>query len=211
MAVYGPRYANGTAASEAVTELDLGGVPGTLVGCSQRYCEHLGAYYSSYYRQLDSNESGSGVDFVVVRAAPVLVAGGVPRQTVTNYPIEMLRAVAAGRAYSCPLDPNTRIPFLVAQDCGSALVALGMPRTGTVSGVYNVRSFSASALEFADLARRAFPQANISFESDPRLQAIVDLWPKDLDITSAGATFGFEPWFDIGRAFEDHLLPALRS
>jgi nucleoside-diphosphate-sugar epimerase len=76
--------------------------------------------------------------------------------------------------------------------------------------VYNVSAFSASAGELADLVRRAFPGARVSFAPDARRQAIVDSWPADVDDAPARHDWGFVPGHDLGRAFHDYLVPGVR-
>ena len=47
--------------------------------------------------------------------------------------------------------------------------------------VYNVGAFSLTAEQFRQRALQAFPEAQISFEPNPRRQGIVDSWPEDVD------------------------------
>jgi nucleoside-diphosphate-sugar epimerase len=77
--------------------------------------------------------------------------------------------------------------------------------------VYNVAAFSPSAGELADLVRRAFPDARISFEPDRRRQAIVDSWPEDVDDSAARRDWGFAPTYDFHRAFREYLIPGIRQ
>jgi len=81
------------------------------------------------------------------------------------------------------------------------------PADSLTSPVYNVSAFSPSALELAELVRRSFPGARITFASDRRRQAIVDSWPEDVDDARARRDWGFRPAYDLARAFEEYLTP----
>ena len=57
-------------------------------------------------------------------------------------------------------------------DAIAALLALlEAPAASLTGSVYNVAAFNPSAGELADLVRRAFPDARITFVPDPRRQA----------------------------------------
>jgi hypothetical protein len=58
---------------------------------------------------------------------------------------------------------------------------------------YNLRSFTASAMDVRDVVMAAFPTAAITFAVDEKRQAIVDTWPADVDDSAAREDWGFEP------------------
>jgi nucleoside-diphosphate-sugar epimerase len=104
------------------------------------------------------------------------------------------------------------MPFLAMPDAIRALVMLERaPHEQCVSQVYNVTSFSPTAGEILDRVRREFPAARVSFEPDPKRQAIVDSWPVDQDDALARREWGWAPEYDAERAFRDYLLPGIRS
>jgi nucleoside-diphosphate-sugar epimerase len=75
--------------------------------------------------------------------------------------------------------------------------------------VYNVGSFNPSAGEVYDRVRQAFPETNIVFKPDARRQSIVDTWPDDVDDGAARRDWNWEPAYDLARAFDDYLIPAV--
>jgi len=124
----------------------------------------------------------------------------------------MIHAAAQGRPYSCFVRADTRIPFMAMPDAIEALLALRRaPAASLTSVVYNVGAFSATAGALADLVRRAFPGAEITFAPDPRRQAIVDSWPEDVDDTRARRDWGFRAAYGVGRTFEEYLLPNIKE
>jgi threonine 3-dehydrogenase len=183
-------------------------MPTTMYGCNKLYCEHLGRYYARHYRQLAVDGEKRGVDFRALRFPGLLSAFTLPSGGTSDYGPEMIHAVAQGEPYSCFVREDTRIPFMAMPDAIDGLLALmEAPLEQLTSHVYNVTSFSPSAGEFAELARGAFPKAQISFEPDLRRQAIVDTWPADVDDAKARADWGFAPAYDLKRTFDEYLVP----
>jgi nucleoside-diphosphate-sugar epimerase len=181
--------------------------PITMYGCNKLYCEHLGRYFARHYRQLAAGEP-SGVDFRAIRLPGLISAFTVPSGGTSDYAPEMIHAVAQRHPYACFVREDTRIPLMAMPDAVTALLALlEAPAGSLTSAVYNVAAFSPSAGELADLVRRAFPDARISFEPDRRRQAIVDSWPEDVDDTPARRDWGFRPAYDLRRTFEEYLVP----
>ncbi len=58
---------------------------------------------------------------------------------------------------------------------------------------------------------RYFPQAQITFDPDLKRRPIVDSWPADLDDSDARRDWGWQPDYDIERAFEEYLVPNIRQ
>jgi nucleoside-diphosphate-sugar epimerase len=182
--------------------------PITMYGCSKLACEHLGRYYSGHYRQLAASPEPGRVDFRAIRFPGLISAFTLPSGGTSDYAPEMIHAGAQGRRYACFVREDTRIPFMAMPDAIDALLALmDAPADRLSTRVYNVTSFSPTAGEFARLARAAFPEAKITFEPDPRRQAIVDTWPEDVDDGLARRDWGFTPAHDLARAFNDYLVP----
>jgi threonine 3-dehydrogenase len=75
--------------------------------------------------------------------------------------------------------------------------------------VYNVTSFSPTAAEIRDLTLSAFSGAQITFEPHQKRQAIVDTWPAEMDDSAARADWGWQPAYDLRRAFDDYLIPTI--
>jgi nucleoside-diphosphate-sugar epimerase len=87
---------------------------------------------------------------------------------------------------------------------------LGPPEEAALSRkVYNVGSFDPSAGEVYEHVRRAFPDARVTFEPDAKRQGIVDSWPVTVDDAAARADWGWEPGYDLDRAFDEYLLPVV--
>jgi nucleoside-diphosphate-sugar epimerase len=184
--------------------------PRTMYGCNKLYAEMLGVYFSDYYRQLAASQPTT-LDFRCVRFPGLISAHTVPSGGTSDYGPEMLHAAAKGVPYACFVREDVRIPFMVMPDATKALVAMAQaPREALTRHVYNVTSFSLSAAEFRDWVLRYFPNAQITFEPDVKRQAVVDSWPADLDDGAGRRDWGWQPDYDLQRAFEEYLVPNIK-
>jgi threonine 3-dehydrogenase len=185
--------------------------PTTMYGCNKLYCEHLGRYYSTYYRQLAADHDNCTIDFRCIRFPGLISAFTIPTGGTSDYGPEMLHHAAQGLPYRCFVRPDTRLPFMVMPDAIKSLLCLeAAPKEKLTQLVYNVTSFCPSAEEIADIVKKAFPEAVITFEPHPSRQKIVDTWPVDTDDSAARKDWGWVPDYDQTRSFNDYLLPAIQ-
>ncbi len=185
--------------------------PTTMYGANKLYCEQLGRYYARYYKQLAAETLSGKVDFRSVRFPGLISAMTVPSGGTSDYAPEMIHAAARGEAYSCFVRPDTRIPFLVMPDGVDALIALAnSPRERLTQTAYNVAAFNPSAEEIRLIVSDAFPDAHITYAVDAKRQGIVDSWPAGVDDSAARRDWGFQPAYDLSRAFSEYLIPTIR-
>lgn len=187
--------------------------PTTMYGINKLYCEHLGRYYNSHYRQLAMDQRFSQtVDFRSIRFPGLISAETIPTGGTSDYGPEMLHAAAQGQDYACFVRPDTRLPFMVMPDAIKSLIMLeSAPREDLSQYVYNVTSFSLSAEEILQIVLKAFPSANISYKVDENRQKIVDSWPEDIDDSAARKDWRWQPDYDQEKAFSEYLIPNIRS
>lgn len=186
--------------------------PITMYGCNKLYCEHLGRYFSRHYRQLAADTGTSSVDFRCIRFPGLISAITVPTGGTSDYGPEMLHHAAQGLPYDCFVRPDTRLPFMVMPDAIKSLLMLeAAPRESLKHLVYNVTSFSPTALEFQTIVQGAFPGAVVNFKPHAARQTIVDSWPADVDDNAARTDWGWAPDYDQTRSFQEYLLPAIRE
>lgn len=210
IAVYGVPDLETKASLSPVRE-DQYTMPTTMYGCNKLYCEHLGRYYTSHYRQLAVQPEMYGVDFRSVRFPGLISALTMPSGGTSDYAPEMIHAAAQGESYESFVRPDTRIPFMVMPDAIKALLMLAdAPREQLTQAVYNVTSFSLSAAEVAEIVTRAFTGTQISYAPSRGRQQIVDSWPADIDDGAARRDWGWQPEYDVRRAFDDYLVPTIR-
>lgn len=185
--------------------------PTTMYGCNKLYCEHLGRYYALHYQQLSQSRL-PGVDFRCVRFPGLISATTTPAGGTSDYGPEMLHAAAKDEPYAAFVREDTAIPFMTMPDAITAILHLAnAPRENLSRFVYNVTGFSLTAGEFADIVRRHFPDAQITFEPDVARQGIVDTWPRDVNDDTARHDLDWQPAYDLERAFSEYLMPAIKA
>jgi nucleoside-diphosphate-sugar epimerase len=186
--------------------------PTTMYGCNKLYCEQLGRYYARHYKQLSVDRPRAGVDFRALRFPGLISAATVPSGGTSDYAPEMFHAAARGVPYACFVRPDTRIPFMAMPDAVEALMGLAeAPRDRLTLTAYNVRAFAPTAEALRQEVIRAFPEATITFEVDPKRQGIVDSWPEDIDDGAARRDWGFNPSYDLDQAVREYLIPQIRA
>jgi threonine 3-dehydrogenase len=211
IAAYGMKDLAQKAAVGRVRE-DECNVPTTMYGCNKLYCEHLGRYYARHYKQLAAETLSGRVDFRGVRFPGLISAVTEPSGGTSDYAPEMLHAAAQGRAYTCFVRPDTRIPFMAMPDGVEALLRLAAaPKESLNRAVYNVGAFAPSAEEVRARVLASFPGAEITFQPHLKRQLIVDSWPADVDDGAARRDWGFAPVYDEARAFSEYLVPTIRE
>ncbi len=195
--------------TERIREIDWN-FPTTMYGCNKLYCEQLGRYFTLHYRQLSAERVTSGVDFRAIRLPGLISAFTLPSGGTSDYASEMIHAGAQGQPYKCFVSAEARIPFMAMPDAIKALVVLAAaPVENLTQRVYNITAFSPSAGEIRDRVMAAFPAAEITFEPDAPREAIVNTWPADVDDSPARVDWGWQPDYDIDRAFDEYLIPGI--
>jgi threonine 3-dehydrogenase len=187
--------------------------PHTMYGCNKLYCEKLGIYYSRYcgQRHLDP-EPPVMLDFRAIRFPGLISAFTMPSGGTSDYGPEMLHAAAQGKPYACFVRADTQISFMAMPDAIKSLLMLTDAQRENLShNVYNIAAFSLTAGQFRERALKAFPDARITFEPNPRRQGIVDSWPEDVDDALARTEWGWRPDYDADAFFDDYFLPEIRK
>jgi threonine 3-dehydrogenase len=186
--------------------------PTTMYGCNKLYCEHLGRYYARHYKQLAAESTARRVDFRCVRFPGLISALTVPSGGTSDYAPEMIHAAARREPHACFVRPDTRIPFMAMPDAVDALMKLAQaPPVKLTRTAYNLGAFNPSAEEICHVVRNAFPDAEITWQTDAKRQGIVDSWPEDVDDGAARNDWGFSPRYDFVRAFDEYLIPTIRE
>lgn len=186
--------------------------PITMYGCNKLYCEHIGRYYATHYRQLAPKHEAVYVDFRCLRFPGLISAYTLPAGGTSDYVPEMLHAVAKHQPYAAFVRPDTTIPFMAMPDAIKSLLLLAdSPPEALTQTVYNVTSFTVSAQDVAERVRKIYPDAQISFAVDDKRQRIVDSWPATLDDSTAQSDWGWQADYTVDSAFDNYLFPTLKA
>ena len=187
--------------------------PHTMYGCNKLYCEKLGMYYGKFYGQKHLDEKPPVMlDCRTIRFPGLISAFTLPSGGTSDYGPEMLHAAAQGKPYACFVRADTKISFMAMPDAiKSLLVLMDVPREKLSNTVYNIAAFALTAEEFRQRALKAFPDAKITFEPNPRRQGIVDSWPEDVDDARARKDWNWTPDYDVDKFFDEYFLPEIRK
>ncbi len=184
--------------------------PITMYGANKIYVEHVGKYYSSYFRLLDENRGVPRIDFRCVRFPGVISAETLPTGGTSDFAPEMLHAAAQGKPYECFVRPDSRIPFIVMPDAVKCLIQLAhAQRSRLLRSVYNIGAFAPSAAELEAKVQEYFPSAVVSYKPHPQRQRIIDSWPASVDDSLARAEWGWSNDYNFDRAFQEYLIPGI--
>jgi threonine 3-dehydrogenase len=186
--------------------------PTTIYGCNKLYCEHLGRYYSSYYKQLAADQIKHTIDFRGLRFPGLISAVTVPTGGTSDYGPEMLHHAAQDHPYACFVRPDSVLPFMVMPDAVKSIIMLENAERENLSQlVYNVTSFSTSAESLKQITEKAFPNADITYAVDQKRQRIVDTWPAEIDDSAARKDWGWQPDYDLESSFQDYVIPGVKN
>ena len=169
--------------------------PTTLYGVSKVFTERLGEYFHGKL----------GLDFRAVRLPSVLGAGR-GAGGASAYSTYLIDEPVHGHAYEAYCEERTRIPLLYVDDAVRALLQLhDAPQERLTRCTYNIQGFSPTAAEIAAAVRAKVPSARITFRPDPKMQAILNSWPRSLDDTEARREWGWKPSIDLAGTVDRYL------
>ncbi|MDA1193816.1 MAG: NAD-dependent epimerase/dehydratase family protein [Planctomycetota bacterium] len=174
--------------------------PTTMYGITKVAGELLGEYY----------ERAFGIDFRGVRF-PGLINAGIPGGGTSDYALFMyVDGMRKGR-YESFCRPDSRIPFMYMPDAIRAMLELmDAPKEELRRSIYNIAAIHPTAQEIANAVKARLPEAQLTFVSDPRRQAILDSWPDALDDSNARRDWGWKHEYDLD-AMSDDLIAKLRQ
>jgi nucleoside-diphosphate-sugar epimerase len=207
IAVYGIKSVKEKDKAGAITE-DSFVEPITMYGLNKMYCEHLGRYFTKHYKLLEDDSERGHVDFRAIRFPGIISAFTVPSGGTSDYASEMIHSAAQKKPYTCFVRPDTKIPFMAMPDAVRSLLELSdaSPKKLTRT-VYNIGAFAETAEDIAKKVKSAFPESEITYESHPKRQEIVDSWCADVDDSAAKNDWGWEPKYGFKEAFNFYLIP----
>ncbi len=171
--------------------------PQLFYGATKVFCEHMGLFYKRKF----------GLDFRSIRY-PSIVGPGVKTPGVVQFTSWVIEECAKGNPFTFNVKPETRAPVMYFKDSSRAMVKLGEAAPDNIKMVNYVVAGArpiASAGELADIVRAKIPAAQINFEPDMELQAILDKLLLPIDDSCARDEWGWNPEYDQERIVEDFL------
>ncbi len=170
--------------------------PTGIYGICKSFSEQLGFYYNRRY----------GIDFRGLRI-PSVVAPGCRVAHMSIYNCWAIEEPLKGNPYRIPVDPSTRCPTIYYKDVVRALWMLNLAAPENIrTRVYNIngRRPYYTAQDLCDRIRKHLPDADLDFEVDTRISALLgDLSKIDLDDANARREWGWAPTFDLDAMIAD--------
>jgi nucleoside-diphosphate-sugar epimerase len=120
----------------------------------------------------------------------------------------VIEECAKGNPFTFNVKPETRAPVMYFKDSAQAMVKLAESALEDIKMVNYVVAGAtpiASAGELADIVSAKVPGAQINFEPDLELQAILDKLLLPIDDSCAREEWGWNPEYDQERIVEDFL------
>jgi threonine 3-dehydrogenase len=195
ISVYGPNVQQPMV--EGITPAE----PLTWYGQSKVMAEQLGLYYQRRW----------GLDFRAARLAAIVGPSRIAGSgSATMYTSLVLEKSALGEPYEIDVDPDAGTPVLYARDAAIGLAALATASSAP-RRIYHLSTGLVTVAELIRIARARFPDAQLSFRTDPQLgpvSVISKEW--DLSIAAAQEDLGWRPGFTI-ESMADDLISIARD
>jgi len=169
--------------------------PTGLYGVTKVTCERLGVYYHQRH----------GLDFRCIRLPMVLSKFANPGAASAYASRAFAEAAQSGR-FTFKVRPSTRVSAVYVKDCLKAIVGLVDAEAARLSRrVYNIFALAPTAQEIADALQARLPHADLRFEPDPHITALVETWPAGIVDDSARRDWDWQPSYDLERLADDFL------
>lgn len=191
------RQTYGLDIEDEITDLTLQR-PQMFYGACKLFGEHMGLFYRRKY----------GLDFRGIRY-PAIVGPGARTPGAVQFTSWMIEESAKGNPFTVWVKPHTKAPILYFKDAARAAVKLASTPIDSIKMVNYVLSGvtpTPSAVELAQAVRNRIPGAQISYEPDDELQAILDKALLPIDEKYAREEWGWKPEYGIQEMVDDFIL-----
>jgi nucleoside-diphosphate-sugar epimerase len=171
--------------------------PSTIYGITKLTGELLCEYYYCKYH-LDVR----GVRFPGLISYETLPGGGT-----TDYAVDIFYEALSHHHYSCPLREDTYLDMMYMPDAVQAAIQIMEADSKSLRHRvgYNVTAMSFCPRELASEIKKWIPRFTITYDIDPKKQAIADSWPDCMDDSVARREWGWQPDYDLPKMTKDMI------
>lgn len=172
--------------------------PRLFYGACKLFGENMGVFYRNKY----------GLDYRGIRYPPI-VGPGVRSPGVTQYISWSIEESAKGNDFTIWVEPRTRAPALYFKDAARAMVMLSeapAERIKTINYLLAGVEPTSSAEDLAAIVRDKILTANIDFQVDGEIQALLDKMLKPIVDTNAQREWNWTPEYGLEEMVADFLL-----
>jgi len=177
--------------------------PEIIYGITKVFSELLGLYYLRKF----------GLDVRGVRL-PVLFGPNVESPGFGQYNSKLIEAAILGIPFEVNVPADTVVPLLYIKDAIRSLVMLyGAPEHRLVSRVYNVGQIMPppTTEDIVKMVRRHYPDAQITFKTDPRFAEVTRNTPRRIKGDKARDEWGWDVRYSLQEAVEDFIQTFTRN
>jgi len=171
--------------------------PQLFYGCTKVFSELMGLFYKRKF----------GLDYRGVRY-PSIVGPGVKTPGVVQYTSWVIEESVKGNPYTIYVKPETRFPVMYFKDAALAIIKLAEAPIENIKMVnYTISGAKpiASAQELADMVISRIPNAQIRFEPDLELQALLDKLVVPIDDRIAQEEWNWKSEYNQERTVDDFI------
>tara|TARA_Y100001970_G_scaffold132575_1_gene163621 strand:+ start:8958 stop:9929 length:972 start_codon:yes stop_codon:yes gene_type:complete len=181
--------------------------PKTIYGQHKLFCENLGIGFDLY-----GNEQNLKIDFRSIRFPGIISTNTIPSGGTSDYAPQMIHSAFNNQNYTCFVNQNTCLPFIVMPDAIDAIIQLmNKNKKSLHKHVYNITSFNPTVLNLLDMIKIEYPDFKVTYNIDKMRQKIVDGWPDNIDDQNARKDWNWSPKYDLKKAFKNYIIPQLRK
>ena len=178
--------------------------PAMFYGTTKLFGEHMGRFHRRRF----------GLDFRGIRY-PSIVGPGVTTPGISQYTSHAIEASARGEPYTIFVEPRTRVPIIHVRDAAEAIVKLASApadRIQTVVYLLAGTTPTPTAQQLADTIRARLPDARLTFQPDPAIQAVHDNRRAlaSIDDTNARQEWHWRPTYNLERIV-DEMVTKIRG
>ncbi|ACN16945.1 NAD-dependent nucleotide-diphosphate-sugar epimerase family protein [Desulforapulum autotrophicum HRM2] len=171
--------------------------PTTMYGVTKVTGELLSDYYHRRF----------GLDTRGVRYPGIISSVTLPGGGTTDYAVEIFYAAIKHKKFVCPLPRGAFLDMMYMPDALNCAIDL---MEADPSKLIHRNAFNVSAMSFdpeilAAEIKRHMPDFEMTYNIDPKKQAIAASWPNNMDDSAARSEWGWKPEYNFKEMVSDMM------
>jgi nucleoside-diphosphate-sugar epimerase len=171
--------------------------PTTMYGVTKVTGELLSDYYHRRF----------GLDTRGVRYPGIISSMTLPGGGTTDYAVEIFYAAIKHKKFVCPLPRGAFLDMMYMPDALNCAIDL---MEADPSKLIHRNAFNVSAMSFdpeilAAEIKRHMPDFEMTYNIDPKKQAIAASWPNNMDDSAARSEWGWKPEYNFKEMVSDMM------
>ena len=206
IAVYGPRKLIEAKETDIIQ-------PTTIYGKNKLLIERYGTE-----KHEESRKNNAGIDFRSIRFPGIISPYTIPNGGTTDFAPQMLHAAAVfllkngKETYECKISANTKLPFIgIEQAINSIIKLMDMRDISSELRSFNIQEISLTPNQIIETIKKEFPDFNIKYNVEEKLQSVADTWPDSLNYEKAKKEWDFSTQYNYESFFMDYLIPQIKK